>query len=155
MTGAILALDLGTKLGWSVSTVDKREVFDSGTKDFSLKRHEGGGIRYLRFRYFLDHLHETCGPFEQIVYEKVRRHKGTEAAHIYGGFQAELCAWGEKHETPYGSLEVGEIKKFLSGKGNASKEDMILAVQDRGFEPADDNEADAIAILLYRLAHPA
>ena len=154
MTGAILALDLGTKMGYAVSTFDKSNLFDSGTKDFSLKRHEGGGLRYLRFRYFLDHLKESCGPFEQIVYEKVRRHKGTEAAHIYGGFQAELCSWGEKHQTPYGSLEVAEIKRFVTGRGNASKDDMVLGVQDRGFEPIDDNEADAIAILLYRLANP-
>lgn len=154
MTGAILALDLGTKLGWSISTFDKREVFGSGSKDFSLKRHEGGGLRYLRFRYFLDHLKETCGPFEQIVFEKVHRHAGTDAAHIYGGFQGEVSSWGERHNTPYSHIEISAWKRGLGLKGNASKDDVILAIQDRGFEPADDNEADAIGILLYRMAHP-
>ena len=31
-------------------------------------------------------------------------------------------------------------------------EAMIAAVRERGFEPADDNEADAIAILLWALS---
>ena len=38
-----------------------------------------------------------------------------------------------------------------TGKGNADKQAMIAAVRERGFEPADDNEADAIAILLWAL----
>ena len=37
------------------------------------------------------------------------------------------------------------------GKGNADKQAMIAAVRERGFEPGDDNEADAIAILLWAL----
>ena len=38
-----------------------------------------------------------------------------------------------------------------SGKGNADKQAVIAAMRERGFEPADDNEADAIAILLWAL----
>ena len=47
-------------------------------------------------------------------------------------------------------VPVGTIKKFASGKGNASKQQMIEAVEDRfGCIVADDNEADAIALLEY------
>ena len=42
-------------------------------------------------------------------------------------------------------------KKYACGKGNADKQAVIAAVRDRGFMPADDNEADAIAILLWAI----
>jgi Holliday junction resolvasome RuvABC endonuclease subunit len=48
---------------------------------------------------------------------------------------------------PYQGVPVGSIKKHATGKGNASKEMMIAAAKARGFRPADDNEADALAIL--------
>lgn len=46
-------------------------------------------------------------------------------------------------------MPVGAIKKHATGKGNANKEQMVEAVRALGFHPADDNEADAIALLLY------
>jgi Holliday junction resolvasome RuvABC endonuclease subunit len=46
---------------------------------------------------------------------------------------------------------VGTWKRHACGKGNASKQEVIAAMRERGFEPADDNEADAIAILLWAL----
>jgi Holliday junction resolvasome RuvABC endonuclease subunit len=46
---------------------------------------------------------------------------------------------------------VGTIKRHATGKGNASKEAMIAAACARGYSPADDNEADAIAILHWAL----
>ena len=42
-------------------------------------------------------------------------------------------------------MPVGTIKKHATGKGNASKDDMIASVRLRGHNPADDNEADALA----------
>ena len=48
-------------------------------------------------------------------------------------------------------MPVGTIKKFLTGQGNANKQAIIDAARARGFAPADDNEADAIAILLWAI----
>ena len=48
-------------------------------------------------------------------------------------------------------MPVGTIKRFITGKGNADKAVVIAAVQAKGFAPADDNEADAIAILLWAI----
>lgn len=39
--------------------------------------------------------------------------------------------------------------KHATGQGNANKDAMIEAVKARGFKPQDDNEADAIALLLW------
>ena len=41
--------------------------------------------------------------------------------------------------------------RSTKGKGNASKDEMIGAMRQRGFQPGDDNEADALAILLWAI----
>jgi Holliday junction resolvasome RuvABC endonuclease subunit len=42
-------------------------------------------------------------------------------------------------------------KRHVTGKGNADKAAVIAAVRSRGFDPADDNEADALAILPWAI----
>lgn len=41
----------------------------------------------------------------------------------------------------------------MTGAGNASKEAMLQAARDKGFDPVDDNEADALAILFWSQEH--
>lgn len=139
----ILALDLGTKTGWAMKC---DFGIKSGSVDFSTKRNEGGGMRYLRFRKWLDSINNGI---TEIHYEEVRRHAGTQAAHVYGGLMGTLTAWCEENSIAYASVPVGTIKRAATGKGNASKEQMIDAAKKVGFNPADDNEADAIHILRY------
>ncbi len=62
-----------------------------------------------------------------------------------------LSVWCEQHNVPFQGVPVGTIKKSFTGKGNANKAAMMEAARDRGFSPADDNEADAIAILLWAI----
>jgi Holliday junction resolvasome RuvABC endonuclease subunit len=52
---------------------------------------------------------------------------------------------------PYQGVPVGTIKKHATGRGNADKQAMVAAARARGFSPADDNEADAIALLLWAI----
>lgn len=150
---AILTLDLGTKCGWCLrqgaNTV-------SGTWDLKGGRYDGGGMRYLRFSAMLDKVYASAD-IKAIFYEEVRRHIGTDAAHVYGGLQAMLSSrcefWSPK--IPYEGVPVATIKKFIAGKGNADKAAVIAAVRLLGFEPGDDNEADAIAIMLLKLDDPS
>lgn len=140
---AVLALDLGTKTGFAIFT---NGSIMSGTQDFAPKRYEGSGMRYVRFATMLAELH-AAETISYIVFEEVRRHKGVDAAHVYGGFMSHLQAWCEQRAVALEALPVGQIKKFWTGKGNASKEDMIGEARRRGFDVADDNEADALAML--------
>ena len=48
-------------------------------------------------------------------------------------------------------MGVGTIKKFITGKGNAGKKQVIKAIKARGFDPQDDNQADALAILHWAI----
>ena len=146
---AILALDLGTTTGWALRGRDG--IKTSGTNSFRPDRFEGGGMRYLRFKHWLTEIKNTTGGIDAVYLEEVRRHAGTNAAHIYGGFLAHVTAWCEHHGTPYRGVPVGTIKRHVTGKGNASKDAVIKAVRARGFDPTDDNEADAIALLLWAI----
>lgn len=148
-TGSLLALDLGSTLGWAVRLADG--TVTSGTATFRPGRFEGGGMGWLRFRRWLDSMAASAGPLGSIVFEEVRRHAGTTAAHVYGGFLAHLTAWCEGAGVPYQGVPVGTIKRFATGKGNAGKEAVIAAMRARGFAPADDNEADALALLLWAI----
>lgn len=129
--------------------VDGRIV--SGTTSFRPSRYEGGGMRYLRFRGWLDDIYGASGSITAIYFEEVRRHAGTDASHIYGGLMATLTAWAELRGIPYEGVPVGTIKRHVTGKGNAGKQAVIEAVKARGYQPADDNEADAIAIMLWAM----
>ena len=64
---------------------------------------------------------------------------------------ATLTSWAELRGVPYSGVPVGTIKRQWTGQGNAPKQAMIAAARARGFSPADDNEADALAILHWAL----
>ena len=150
MSGSILALDLGTTTGWALRSHDG--LITSGTVSFLPSRYDGGGMRYLRFRSWLDQIAADADGLAAIYFEEVRRHVGTDAAHLYGGFLATLSAWCEQRGVPYQGVPVGTIKRHIAGKGNADKQAVIDAVRRLGFTPADDNEADALALLDLAIA---
>ena len=50
----------------------------------------------------------------------------------------------------FGACET--IKRFATGKGNADKQaDGLRVIRERGFAPVDDNESDALALLLWAI----
>jgi Holliday junction resolvasome RuvABC endonuclease subunit len=146
----MLALDLGTRTGWALLSVDR--TITSGSEIFKPGRFEGGGMRFLRFKRWLTEIKQSTDGLDAVYFEEVRRHAGVDAAHAYGGFMAHLTAWCEHHQIPYQGVPVGTIKKHATGKGNAGKEDMVVAMRARGFLPVDDNEADALALLHWAMA---
>ncbi len=145
--GAVLALDLGTKCGWAVGP---RPII-SGVWNLQPGRFEGGGIRFLKMRGQLIQIFDAMS-VQRVAYEEVRRHAGTDAAHVYGGLQAMVTALCEERGLPYEAIPVGTIKRYWTGRGNANKAEMIAEAERRGFKPLDDNEADALAILHLVLA---
>jgi len=143
-SGNILAIDPGTKCGWAA----KAGAIYSGVWDLAPKRFEGGGMRYVRFHKYLAEIIDSLH-IGQVYFEEVRRHLGTDAAHIYGGIVSHLTAFCEERGIPYSGIPVGTIKKLATGKGNAGKLEMIVAAKALfpGTVPKDDNEADALCIL--------
>jgi len=141
----ILALDLGTHTGYAILSDEK---IISGTKKLKNKTF---GQRFSKFIKWLYQILD-CYEIEKVYFERVRRHLGTEAGHVYGAFMYLLAVVCEDLKIPYEGCEVGEIKKYITGHGRATKSDVVKAVSNLGFSPADDNEADVISILLLAIA---
>lgn len=145
----ILALDLGTKLGWAVRNRDGRIAH--GTEIFTPRKSWTPGQRWLRARSFLTDLivrHQAT----VIAYEDVKRHAGTDAAHAYGAFLCLVQMVADSHRAALMPVGVGTIKKHWTGKGNADKAAMEAQARARGFRPETDNDADALAILHWAVA---
>lgn len=143
----LLCLDLGTTTGWALSNANGHILH--GTLDLHTDRFCGGGMRYLRFVQALNDIHTVVERIDAIYFEEVRRHLSTNAAQVYGGFLATLSAWAEQYGIAYQGVPVGTIKKFIAGKGNASKAAVMEAVRTGGQVPEEDNAADALALLHY------
>jgi len=134
----ILAIDLGTKLGWALC---RGGEITSGACNLNINDSKCG--RFNNFNKFL----QQHDDIDLVYYEYVRRHTTTKAAHVYGGFQTLLWMFCDHVGVPCRILEIGTIKKHWTGSGNAKKPVMIQEAIRRGFNPKDDNEADALAIL--------
>lgn len=144
----LLGLDLATRTGWAfVDTEGALPLWMAGFMDFKSQRHEGGGMRYLRFRQWLLNVLDAQGP-QAVFYEEIRRHMSTDAAHVHGGLLAVMQSVCEARRIPYAGIPVGTIKKRATGKGNAGKAQMIEAacVEWPAIEVSDDNVADALWI---------
>lgn len=146
MSGAILGIDPGTRCGWALLAPESRRL-SSGVWDLSPRRHEGGGMRYVRLRRLLVELFDSH-EIAECYYEEVRRHLGTDAAHIYGGIIAVLAAECEVRAIPYAGVPVGVVKRTATGAGNAGKAEVqAAAVVAWSLSPAvAADEADALWI---------
>ena len=138
-----IGIDPGTSCGWAVN---HNGNWTSGVWDLKPRRHEGGGMRYVRMANYLSRLWAAYpGEKFRLFYEEVRGHKGTDAAHIYGGIIAMIGDFCETKEIPYMGIPVGTIKKAATGKGNSGKPAMIAAGEAKwpGHIFESDDEADA------------
>ena len=145
----VLAIDLGTATGWAMRTLEGQ--ITHGVTGFRPGRVEGGGMRYLRFKRWLTEIKALATDIHAVYFEEVRRHAGVDAAHVYGGLMATLTTWCEHHNIPYQGVPVGTIKRHATGKGNASKTAVSDAMRALGHAVNDENEADALALLLWAL----
>jgi hypothetical protein len=108
-----LAIDPGTKCGWAATFEEAhshkhgltKEITQvpptifSGVWDLAPKRFEGGGMRYVRLKKYLEEILDVL-EIGQVYFEEVRRHLGTDAAHIYGGIVHQIQGVCEERQIP-------------------------------------------------------
>lgn len=148
----IVALDLGTKCGFAVLRGRKR--IESGRWSLmpTKAKRVHVGERWLNFERAVRTLINKHRP-DVLAFEMVRRHIGSTAAHVYGGWLAGL----ERYQLqrildgddliPTMPLEVGTWKKAATGKGNATKDEIKVVVRKRfRYAVKSEDEADALAI---------
>lgn len=151
-----LALDLGTKTGWAVRRADGQ--IKHGVWSFAPAKHHRFGFRYFRFLAALSDTRAALGRIDGIIYEKVQfapERGGLYAAQRWAGFEAILLAWCEREEVPYEDIHTGTLKKAATGNGRADKDAMIAAMRALGLNPVDDNDADALAMLMHKIGGPS
>lgn len=140
----VLALDCSSITGYAVSNGT------SGIKDLKPSKNQYPGARYQRLRTLLKQVLQTYPDLSLVVYEEpIPHHKGMEAAEMAWGYVAVIKMWCADHELPIRGVHISSWKKFVTGNGKATKDDVIFAVKRLGFKPIDDNHADAIGILAY------
>jgi hypothetical protein len=149
----ILALDLGTTTGWALGTRDG--TIRGGSESFSPKACGGYGQRWLAFRQWLSDTRRSVDEIHAVYYEDVKHHSSLDASHAYGGFLAHVEAWCAANRILCRPVNVGTIKRHWTGMGNAKKDAMIATARAKGFNPVDDNHADALAILAYAISSEA
>lgn len=145
----ILALDIATKTGWAYR-INGRIL--SGVQDFSLKRGDSPGMRFVRFAKWLEEFaswEDVC-----VVYEEPHHGKGGSAVQVLFGLLGHLTSFCAIHGFEHTAVKTKELKKYATGKGNAKKEDMIATANEllgaQGSDPTkSDDEADAICLLNY------
>ena len=150
---SILAFDLGTKTGWAFAcwSDEGTASVESGCEDFSLQRGQSPGFRYIKFRAWLGRMIEYCAP-GLIAYEQTHQRGGaaTEVSANFAGRVQEVCA---EHGIEHVAVHSGTLKKFATGRGVASKEQMVAAASRLWGKPldpeCDQDEADALAVLAW------
>lgn len=148
----ILALDLGTNCGYAV--LQGQKLLDSGRwKLLPLPaKRVHRGERWLNFSRALAQI-AARHSVDVLAFEMVRRHIGTTAAHVYGGFLAGIEAYQlgrilrGSELLPELPLEVSTWKKLAVGNGRASKPE-VRAAMDKRFKikTKSEDEADALGI---------
>lgn len=143
----ILALDLGTTTGWATNANGRIEV---GVQQFDVKRGESPGMRYLRFRNWLEEIYTCLSSLDVIAYEQTHN-RGGAATEVAAGFSTRVQEFCAQKNIDHIAVHSGTLKKFWTGSGRAGKQEMIEAAKKRNLSPQDDNEADALAVLHWAL----
>ena len=148
---AYLALDIGVRMGWALERSDGRT--ESGVKLLS-QAGSRDGTRFRAWRNFLTDIKarlDSDDDLRGVVFERVDfvpERSGPYASHIWGALWGIMEGWADAHGIPTRGVAVSTIKKVVTGNGHASKDLVIKTVQKRWPAVTDDNEADALAVLL-------
>ena len=143
----LLTLDLATSIGFTHGRAEDR-YFEVGTHRLP-KTGDDIGQFASAFRYWI---HGILDGVSVCVFESPILPKQTSLAtcrKLYGlAWQTELAC----RDYAIKCMEVAapSVKAFM-GSGNYRKLEMIRAVRQFGYDPQNDDEADAIAIRLYAI----
>jgi crossover junction endodeoxyribonuclease RuvC len=144
----ISALDLSlTATGWAFTLLDSPLAVGWGTIKPSKVR---GMERLNRIR---SEIAEIVKGSDLVVCENYAFSRPNQA-HQIGELHGIIRFWLYKHEIPLLLVAPAALKKFVTGKGNAEKDLMLLEVFKRwGHSAGDNNAADAIGLLYIGLAY--
>ena len=141
----IMGVDTSTKTGYVVLD-DKGDVAISG-----VLHHKPQADRFTRFAHYTREIAELVDAYgvDLVVIEGY-----SFAGKFNNALQYELGACIRmilyEQDVPYIEVPPTSLKKFVTGKGNAKKDLMLLNVYKRWeYDTEDDNEADAYGLAQF------
>lgn len=150
----IFCLDCGLTTGWAVWFGNAGRI-ESGVQTFAARRGESPGIRFLYFRTWIERMINRVSP-DLIVYE-MSHHRGGAATELQVGMTTRVQEMCSILKLEYMKVNASQLKKYATGAGRASKEDMVKAA-DRLFQSQKNkpgrtivshDEADAIVMAAW------
>lgn len=149
--GALLfALDLGSNTGWAVYRYHENLAQQKWRRQMSgaWKLGSDGPTRVSRFAEELAQLERLYGRPALVAYEKVYRHLGTHACHVYGALEGQVELFVHQRGIGLWPVTVQAVKKRATGKGNAKKEPVLEAARAKihpGISTFDEADACWVA----------
>lgn len=173
-----LGLDLGSNCGVAIydyvaGTKILQEKLELFQWDLSTQGLESGAARFVRLRAFLNVVQPDAVAYEDVKYSPPREFflnkkfgipavlaRVATASEVLGGLKVTVATWTQENNLLSNGYGIATIKKFATGSGRASKEDMIAAANrtlgtafDQAKYKSDglDNVCDAAFVLLLLL----
>lgn len=173
-----LGLDLGSNCGVAIYDYipgkkllqDRLQLFQW---DLSPQGLESGAARFVRLRAFLNVTKPEVIGYEDVKYSPPKEFfvnkkfgipavlsRVATASEVLGGMKVTVATWAEEHNLVSNGYAISTIKKYATGNGKASKEDMIIAANKAlgaAFDTSKykatgiDNVVDAAFVLLLLL----
>ena len=142
----IIAFDLGKNMAWASNVAGK---LVAGVDVFE-------GARAHRLGQILDRLEYNLKKYgkklDVAIYETPFA-RGRDATRSLWGIAGLIEACADRYELPVVDASVPTIKKFATGSGRGSKEEMLAAAKKFGYRGSNEHEADAVCLLKYAEAN--
>jgi hypothetical protein len=170
-----LGLDLGSNCGVAVYDYENgkkilQEKLQLFQWDLSTQGLESGAARFVRLRAFLNVTAPDVIGYEDVKYSPPKEFfvnkkfgipavlsRVATASEVLGGMKVTVATWAQEAELLAQGFAISTIKKFATGNGKSSKEDMIASANrtlGAAFDSSKykstgiDNVVDAAFVLL-------
>lgn len=144
----IIAFDIGANM--AVAWNGPLDGFTVEHQKFeSIREHRAGATLLWLTRQF--RLIKFMEPKIDAVFYERPFARGDDATRCLWGLAGLIEATATNAGFPVVDMPPGTIKRWATGKGNATKEEMIGAAQIMGYDGTNEHEADCYLGLLYAL----
>lgn len=145
----VLAIDPGSSCGFAVG--DALGAVTSGTWQLAPARGESQGMRYIKLLQRLNQFRDAFPELGLIVYEMAHQ-RGAAATEYAIGYATHIQSWCTQKGIEYANVHSATLKKWATGKGNASKDEMVAAGRRR-FKPTGPSDDEIDALWIHAYAH--
>ena len=144
---SVLAIDAATRTGWAMLDTDGSIM--SGHESFKADSH-GRTLRMYSawLAETVNELRPALVAYEVPQIGLANRVSGNASRLLLGGFYGVTMSFLYALGLACLELSPADVKKAVTGKGNAGKSEVMAAVRNLGHDVDNADQADAVAILL-------